>query len=428
MRHFLSGIAFAAMIATGVVVAGGAPAVAQNPFAPVVYVNDSAVTGYEVDQRMRFLQAIGAPDASASAAEQALIDDRLRIQAAREIGVEVSPQGLQEGLEEFASRAGLSAAEFIAQLERVGIEEGVFRDFIEAGTVWRQVVRVRVLALVEISDAEVDQQLQRVIQTPIIDRVELSELIIPAPPGQEAQALQLGERISASRPTAAQFADAARQYSASPSAPTGGRLETMALDNLPPTLRQIISSLQPGQTSPALPVEGAVVLFFLRDSQGSLRPGALEQVLDYMTLRLASVTDAASLAAQTQSCDDLYVQAGPQVAPQVQRQTMSQGAIPQMIAARLASLDPNEAGIVPTGSGAELVMLCSRQPALAQRPDVATTALPDDGVEAAIPQQQQATDIPSREAVRDQLFNTKINNAAEGLLADLRADAIIRRP
>lgn len=178
MRQFLSGIALAAMIATGAV----APAAAQNLFAPVVYVNDSAVTRYEVDQRMRFMQVIGAPDASATAAERALVDDRLRIQAARQIGVEITPEGLQAGLEEFAGRAGLDAAGFIAQLERAGIEEGVFRDFVEAGTVWRDVVRARLLPRVNVTDAEVDQELQRVIETPIIDRVLLSELIIPAPP------------------------------------------------------------------------------------------------------------------------------------------------------------------------------------------------------------------------------------------------------
>lgn len=422
MRHFLSGIALAAVIATG----AGAPVSAQNLFAPVVYVNDSAVTRYEVDQRMRFLRVIGAPDATAAAAEQALIDDRLRVQAAREIGVEITPEGLQAGLEEFAGRAGLDAASFIAQLERAGIEEGVFRDFVEAGTVWREVVRARLLARVTISDAEVDQELQRVIETPIIDRVLLSELIIPAPPGQEAQALALAERISASRPTEAQFAEAARQYSAVPSAEAGGRLEMLALDNLPPSLRPIITALQPGQTTPALPVEGAVVLFHLRDAQGTLRPGAREQLLDYMTLRLASTTDAAALAARVRNCDDLYVQAG-DAAPQVQRQTVSQGAIPQGIAARLASLDPNEAGVIPAGTGADLVMLCSRQPALAAQPQVATTALPDDGVEAAIPQ-SATPGIPTRDQVRDRLFNAKINTAAEGLLADLRADAIIRRP
>ncbi|WP_410217643.1 peptidylprolyl isomerase [Paracoccus sp. (in: a-proteobacteria)] len=423
MRHFLSGIAVAAVMAMGAV----GPATAQNLFAPVVYVNNSAVTGYEVDQRQRFMQIIGTPNVSAQAAQDALIDDRLRVQAAAELGVEITPEGLQAGLEEFAGRAGLDAAAFTAQLERGGVEAGVFRDFVEAGTVWREVVRARLLPQISVSDAEVDQELRRIIETPIIDRVLLSELIIPAPPGQEAQALALAERISASRPTEAQFAEAARTYSAVPSAEAGGRLALIALDNLPPSLRPIVTALQPGQTTQPLPVEGAVVLFHLRDAQGTLRPGAREQVLEYLTLRLASAADAAALAARARGCDDLYVQAGPEAAPQVRRQTLSQGAIPTQIAARLASLDPGEGGVVPAGTGADLVMLCSRQPALAARAEVATTALPEDGVEAAVPRAQPGG-IPERQQVRDQLFNRKINSAAEGLLADLRADAVIRRP
>ncbi|WP_378946644.1 peptidylprolyl isomerase [Paracoccus sp. R86501] len=421
MRHFLSGIALAAVVATGAIT----PVMAQNLFQPVVYVNDSAVTRYEVDQRQRFMKVIGAPDTSAQVAEQALIDDRLRVQAAKQIGVTITPENLQRGMEEFAGRAGLDSATFIARLEGAGIEAGVFRDFVEAGTVWRDVVRARLVSQINVSDAEIDQQLKRVIETPIIDRVSLSELIIPAPPGQEQQALQLAQRIVGSNPTPEQFAQAARQYSASPSAQAGGQLGTLPLENLPPSLRPILTALQPGQITQPLPVDGAVVLFLLRDAQGSLRPGAREQVLDYLTLRMTSVAEASALAARTRSCDELYSDAGPQAAAQVQRQTQSQAAIPTLIASRLASLDADEAGVVPMGAGAELVMLCSRQPALAAQAEVPTTALPEDGVENAIP---QTGGIPDREAVKDQLFNDKINTAAEGLLADLRADAVIRRP
>lgn len=421
MRHFLSGIALAAAVATGAIT----PVMAQNLFQTVVYVNDSAVTRYEVDQRQRFMKVIGAADTSAKVAEDALIDDRLRVQAARQIGVTLSDEQLQRGMDEFAGRAGLDSATFIARLEGAGIEAGVFRDFVEAGTVWRDVVRARLVSQINVSDAEVDQQMKRVIETPIIDRVSLSELIIPAPPGQEQQALQLAQRIVGSNPSPAQFAQAARQYSASPSAQAGGQLATVALDNLPPSLRPIVSALQPGQITQPLPVQGAVVLFLLRDSQGSLRPGAREQVLEYMTLRLGSVAEASTLAANARSCDELYTQAGPQAAGLIQRLTQSQAAIPTLIATRLASLDADEAGVVPSGAGAELVMLCSRQPALAAQADVPTTALPEDGVENAIP---KTGGIPDREAVKDQLFNDKINTAADGLLADLRADAIIRRP
>lgn len=422
MRHFLSSFAVAAALA-----AAPAPLLAQNLFEPVMYINNAAITRYEVDQRLRFMQVLGAPGTTPAEAQKALVDDRLRTIAARQLGIVPTDEGLQNGLEEFAGRAGMSAAEFTAALERAGVEPQAYRDFVSAGLVWRSVVRERVVPRIKVSDAEVDQELRKQVETPILSRVLVSELIIPAPPGQEQQALNLARQIAGANLSSNAFEDAARQYSAAESAQSGGRLAWVNIDNLPPALRGIISALQPGQTTQPLTVDGAVVLFHLRDSQGTLRPGAMEQVIDYATLRLANAAEAATLAARTRSCDDLYVQAGPQAAAQVQRQTLSQGAIPALIGQRLASMDRDEAGVVDYGNGADLVMLCSRQPALVAQMDndVATTALPDDGVEAAVP---GAGPLPTREAVRDQIFNRKANAAADAYLAELRADAIIRRP
>jgi peptidyl-prolyl cis-trans isomerase SurA len=421
MRHILSGVILAAALG----LTAAPPVAAQGMFQPVVYVNDSAVTGYEIDQRMRFMRMLGAPATTPREAEEALIDDRLRMQAARRLGIEITDEGLAAGLEEFAGRAGLDAAGFTARLGSAGIEPQVFRDFIEAGTVWREVVRARLLGQINVSDAELEQELRRVIEAPVIDRLLLSELIIPAPPGQEAQAMALAERIATSNPTEAQFAAAARQYSAVPSAEQGGRLEVVRLDELPGSLRPIVTALQPGQVSQPLTVEGAVVLFFLRDALGTVRPGAGAQLLDYMVLRVASVEDATRLAQITRNCDDLYVQAG-DAAPQVRRQTAGPEAIPALIATRLASLDADEATVLPVGDGtADVVMLCSRQPALAPlpAPEVPLSAEAPDNIGVAT-----ADGIPEREELRNRIFNTKINAAAENLLADLRADALIRRP
>lgn len=421
MRHLLSGLALAAVLAT-------APAaLAQSQFQAVLYVNDAAITRYEVQQRQRFMQILGAPGTTEAEAEKALVEDRLRSFAARQMGIAPTDEGLQNGLEEFAGRAGLSAAEFTAAMENAGIEPQVFRDFVSAGLVWRQVIRDRVVPGISVSDAEVDQELRRVVETPVLSRVLISEIIIPAPPGREDEAMALARRIAGSNPSSDDFAAAARQYSASDSARAGGGLAWVNIDNLPPSLRPIIAALRPGQTTQPLTVEGAVILFHLRDSQGTLRPGAAEQVIDYATLRLPRAAEAAALAARTRSCDDLYVQAGPQAAAQVQRQTVPQGAIPALVGQRLASLDPGEAGVLDYGNGADLVMLCSRQPALVAGAGdaVATTALPDDGVEAAVPDPDA---LPSRDEVRDAIFNRKANAAANAYLAELRADAVIRRP
>ena len=80
MRRILLGAAMAAMLAGAGL--GPLPAQAQgNLFQPLVYVNDSAVTRYELDQRVRFMQLLRAPDSDPVTAEKALIDDRLRLRA-----------------------------------------------------------------------------------------------------------------------------------------------------------------------------------------------------------------------------------------------------------------------------------------------------------------------------------------------------------
>lgn len=436
MRHILSGIVLAAAIA----LTAPSAVMAQNLFEPVIYVNDSAVTRYEVEQRIRFMRILGAPEVSAAEAQQALVDDRLRRYAGRLMGIEPTEEGLQNGLEEFAGRAGMDLEQFTAALGQAGVEPQTFRDFVEAGVIWRGVVGRSIVPGLDVSDAEVEQELKRRIETPTITRVLLSELIIPAPEGQEDAAMARAGQIAGARPSTPQFAAAAQQYSAAPSAQAGGRLDWVDIDNLPPSLRPVILSLQPGQTSPPLTVPGAVVLFHLRDQVGTLRPGAREQVLDYMTLRMASAGEAAALAARTRYCDDLYVQAGLEGAQQVQRRTQSQNAIPTLIATRLASMDADEASVVDYGNGADLVMLCSRRPALlaATESDIATTTEAPEGDDAApssAPGAAAAADaapasnaLPDRDTVRSELFNRKANAAADAYLAELRADAVIRHP
>lgn len=422
MRRILLGAALAAILA-GANLAGTGPALAQgNPFQPLVYVDDKAVTRYEVEQRQRFMQILRAPDADRAAAEKALVEDRLRFIAARQMGIAASDEQVEAGLAEFAGRANMGTEEFVKALGQAGVERQAFRDFIAAGVVWREVVRQRVVPSVRVGEAEIDQEMRRVIETPRITHVALSELIIPAPPGQEAQAMRLAESLTGSVRSEADFAAAARRHSATPSAPQGGRLPWTPLENLPPSLRPIILSMQPGQISQPLSVEGAVVLFFLRDQRGTLRPGATEQVLDFVRFRLASTAEAARIAALSDSCADLFVHARGLPPERITRQTLPQGQIPAGDAIRLASLDDNESTIVSYGGAVELLMLCRRQPVLlADAPAVATRA----GGEPAAPDPDA---LPDREAVRSEIFNRKVNQAAENYLAELRANAVIRRP
>ncbi|MFC3569244.1 peptidylprolyl isomerase [Paracoccus sp. TOH] len=429
MRRILLGAAMAAMLAGN----GVSPALAQgNPFQPLVYVNDSAVTRYELDQRVRFMQLLRAPESDPASAEKALIDDRLRLSAARQMGITPSDEQIDAGLAEFAGRANLGVEEFTGQLARAGVERQAFRDFISAGVVWREVVRQRVVPQVRVTDAEIEQELQKIIETPRTTHVALSELIIPAPPGEEARAMQIAESLVQNVRSEGDFAAAARRYSATPSAESGGRLPWTPLANLPPALQPIILSMKPGQISQPLTVQGAVVLFFLRDTRGTLRPGAREQVLDFVRFRLSSAEEANRIAAVSDSCADLFVHARGLPAEQIQRQTLPQGQIPTGEALRLAVLDDNESTVISYGGAVTLLMLCKREPALlAAETSPAAVPVTAGGAEGAEDGQAAAPDpdaLPGRDEVRNMIFNRKVGQAAESYLAELRSNAIIRRP
>ena len=118
----------------------------------------------------------------------------------------------------------------------------------------------RLQSAVKTSQTEIDQAMRAEIETPIVTQVLLSDLVMPAPPGSEEAVAARGATLAETVTTEAQFADAARRFSATPSAARGGRLEWTPLDNLPPALAQIILAMQPGQISQPLTVPGAVVL------------------------------------------------------------------------------------------------------------------------------------------------------------------------
>ena len=118
-------------------------ATAQSPFEAVAQVNDGAVTRFEVIQRERLLQALRRPDANREVALNELIDDRLRMDAARAAGIVPTTDEIDLGVEDFAARAGLSTEEFFFAIGDLGIEPETVRDFVGATLAWGQLVRTQ---------------------------------------------------------------------------------------------------------------------------------------------------------------------------------------------------------------------------------------------------------------------------------------------
>ena len=414
------------------------PAAAQSGnFSPAIIVNDSAVTQYELDQRIRFLTLLRAPGDPVAEAEKGLIEDRLRRQAAKAAGIVPGEQQIAAGMAEFAGRANLDTEQFLQAIGEAGVAPETFRDFVAAGIAWREVVRARFLPRISITEAEIDRAMSVAAQRGAGPRVLLSEILIPMNPGTAADVSDLATSLSESIGSEAAFAAAARQYSAAPSRDQGGQLGWMPLTNLPPQVRQVIAGLANGQVSPPVPLGAAMGLFRLRglEQGGEIAPANIS--VDYAQLLIAGGRAPEALAmaervrGEVDTCDDLYRVAKGRPAGELLRETRPMNQVPADIAAELARLDDNEASTALTrGNALVFLMLCKRSATLAagSAPVMSDVSAPAaDGVPAIDPALGFGQG-PSRAQVREELVSQRLAGFADGYLAELRANAIIRTP
>ncbi|MEI4470168.1 peptidylprolyl isomerase [Frigidibacter sp. MR17.24] len=406
----LPALAVAALLA----LSAPGPAAAQGTFEPLVYVNGSAVTTFELQQRQRFLTLLNAPPEMIADVRQNLIDERLHEQAAAQGNVTVNPQELDAALEQFAGRANLSAEQFTAELGRAGVAPETFREFLRAQLLWRDTVRARFGGRVNISKTDVDEAITRLdkpIDVPPGTRVLLSELIVRK--GEDdARAKLLIDRVAALTRSPADFTANARQYSTSNSRTDGGELEWMPIENLPPEVRGTVSALKPGEISaPIHAGPGTYAMFMLRDKreERGILPGNIE-ALTYAEYLIPGGRTAPALAeaervrARVTSCDDLYAVNRGQPAERLQIETRASNTLPADVAGALATLDAGEASTALTrGNALVFLMLCSRGKLM-------------DG-----------TTVP-RTALRGRLESEQLAQLAESWMAELRATAVIREP
>ena len=401
----------------------GAVASAQdNLFAPRVEVSGRVVTEYEVLQRAMFIKLLGGAGDPDAEAQKALVEEKLKRIEADRLKIKITADQIKAGMTEFAGRANLSADEFIAALAQGGVEPETFRDFVAAGILWREVVRSTFAGRVTVTDIEVDRAIEGQTRT-IGLRVLLSELVLPVRSEADRAAVTArAEEIRSGISSESAFAAAAGRNSAAPTAGRGGRLDWLALSNLPPALAKFALALEPGQVSNPVQLPNAVALFQLRDIAEDSAVPSVPSETEYAQLLIpddASVV--ADIQANSDRCTDLYAFAKGKDAAILTVEKKPVGDIPQDIAIELAKLDPGEASTALTRGGSRMfLMLCSRAP-LPQAPETPQTATTAEGEPAAAPDPAAV-----REAVRSQLLNAKLNGLSEQLLEELRAAAVIK--
>ena len=371
---------------------------AQSLFDPVVSINGSVITGYELNQRVRFNHFLEQTGKNIGKARDDLINDRLKVSAGRRAGIELSQDNLEQSMVDFANNSSRSLEELLSLIAQNGVDAQTFRDFVKSGVIWRKLVRSQFAGRGVPSEAEIDRATASVGPQGGL-RVLMSEIVIAASPQQAVTAKRLADKLSKIT-SITEFSQKATEFSAAPTRVNGGKLEWTTLNDLPAALAPIVAALRPGQVTPPLNIPNAIVLLQLRAVEETAATAKILVKIEYAFLS-GPTTSIQIVAKNSDTCDDLYglVKSKPELKLSIQSQKPSD--IKRDKAVRIALLDKDEKSILPTAEEniSDMVMLCTRVYAISEN--------------------------ASRAEIIQNLRLARLNSLADGYLAELRANADI---
>ena len=410
MRHLISNIlargAAIMMLAAAVSLWAADAVQAQGMFSPARKVNDRIITNYDVAQRIAFLELmnVGAADMRREAIDR-LTEEIVQMQYAARKGIRLSRSEVADGMAEFASRFELSTEEVLGIMAESGIARESFEQFVTAGLKWRRVVEREMPGLVHVGDSDIARA-RDIAAIRGTQRVLISEIFLPTDPEFADAVAQISQLVEAAG-SIEEISDLAREFSLAGSRDQGGRLDWMALDNLPGQIAEPISVARTGEVIGPIEVSGAIAYFQLRGTDSTRDIPADRIELTYKRLLLPGARNEANLArvariqAEVRDCAELGRFAGDLPDSALDERTELQRAIARSDAVELARLDRNEISAnTVEGNNLVVLMLCARE--------------------------LQYDERPSDAMIDNMLFDRRIEGLARVRLEGLIADADIR--
>lgn len=391
----------------------GLPASYTGPASAVAaIVNDKVITTFDVQQRLKLMILSSGGQVNAQMLPQLqaralrdLVEEELKLQETEEYEVPVDESEIDAELRALAAQSGLTVEGLEKVLNADGVTLDSLRRQMKANSAWTALVQGRFRSRVRIDEDEVEDTLTRMREDASKEQFLVSEICIPVPDPAQAQAyyqgsLQLIEQMRRGVP----FAAVAQQFSACPSAATGGDLGWVRAGELPKELDEALRALPPGSVTNPIPSEGAFMIMALRDKRAAVIPGEQSWTLAYASapvsigrnealaeLKAIETADACAPSA-------LRLDLGPNVAI-AHLESMKLGDIDERFRGMVEDLDRGDlSGMVEADGAYHMVYVCDK----------------DDGL-----------GLPSRQAIEDRIYARQLGQIAQQYLRDIERKAMV---
>ena len=268
-----AGLRAAALAAVAALSLGLAAAAAQAQAARlnrngdfiVAVVNTEAVTSVELAQRIERLGAeakrAGAPLPDVNQLRQqvldALIDERVQVTFAREVGQKVDDADIDRAVGNIAAQNQITLSQLRERLKADGMEMPRFRNNLRDQLMLERVREREVNARIRITDADIDKLLEEQRAKAVVEtQLNLAQILVTVPEGANAELLAQrqarAEQALARVRGGEDFSSVARELSEDGNRQAGGEIGMRPAGRLPDIFVDATRDMAPGQVATQL--------------------------------------------------------------------------------------------------------------------------------------------------------------------------------
>ena len=384
-------------------------------------INGEIITGTDIDQRLALIVLANGGKVAPEELERLrlqvlrnLIDETLQIQEAKAHDVTISQAEIEQSYERVARNFKRTPAAMSAYLRTQGSSDKSIKRQIHGELAWSRLLRRRIEPFVNVSTEEVDGIIARLQASKGTKEYNVGEIYLSANPNNQAEVAANARKIIEQIRGGGSFQAYARQFSEASTASTGGSLGWVRAPQLPDPLAAAVQELQVGQIAGPIPVTGGMSIIYLTDSRQVLTADPRDAILNLrqMSLKFTPGMSAAEATAKAEAfnratqamggCGKVEEVARAQGAEVVDNDAVKVRDLPGPLQEMLLKLSIGQS-TPPFGSQAEgvrVLVLCGRE-------------------------EPRSATLPSADAIKSGLEETRVNQRAQRYLRDLRRDAVV---
>ena len=246
-------------------------------------VNEDIISLFDVQSRIKlYLTTAGIEDTIEIRQRllpqvmNSLIDEKLKIQEAREKEIEISEKEVMNAIGMIEQNNGIKPGEFISLLSKQGISEVTLYDQVKADVAWLKVVREVLSRDININEEEINAVIERLKSNQGRPEYLIAEINLPVVLGaRDRDVYELASQLIKRAKEGAPFPALAQQFSQSPTAAVGGDLGWVPETDLENEIRSAIRKIKPGEISSPIRTLSGYTIIALRDQRAIAEPSPL---------------------------------------------------------------------------------------------------------------------------------------------------------